>query len=177
MPAAFTLKKSDFTSVVRELRDMDKSLVNDLRKAFRTDLKPINEGIRSTIPVEAPLSGFAKNVGSPPFVWSKPTASVKVNARHKPGRAFSNIVSTRFNDRRPNAGFSILEKAGSKSQGSTPQGRGMIRALNAKFPVRGGLGRFVIPEWKKKGPDVEKVARNILEQFSRKVNRKFEGAR
>jgi hypothetical protein len=177
MPAAFTLKKTDFDVVLRELKGMDKALVNEFRKSFRTDLKPINESIRAKIPTEAPLSGFGKNVGSPPFIYTKPTASVKVNARHKPGRAFTNIVSTRFTDRRPNAGFSILELAGSKTQGSTPQGRAMINALNSKFPIRTGLGRFAIPEWKKKGPDVEKVARNILEKFSNKVNRKFKEAR
>jgi hypothetical protein len=173
MPANMTLKKSDVDVILRELKTVDEQLVNDLRKAFRTDLKPINESVRSTIPTESPLSGFAKNVGSPPFVFGKPTASVKVNTRHKPGRAFSNIVSTRFTDRRPNAGFSILELAGSKSQGRTPQGRAMISALNSRFPTRGGLGRFVVPEWKKRGPDVERVARKILETFSAKVSRKF----
>lgn len=177
MPAAFTLKKTDFDVVLRELKGMDKALVNELRKSFRTDLKPINESIRANIPTQPLLSGFAKNVGSSPFVYAKPTASVKVNTRHRPGRAFSNIVTTRFTDRRPNAGFSILELAGSKSQGRTPQGRAMISALNSKFPIRTGLGRFAIPEWKKKGPDVEKVARNILEKFSKQVNRKFKDGR
>jgi hypothetical protein len=173
MPANMTLKKSDVDVILRELKDIDKQLVNDFRKAFRTDLKPINESIRATIPSESPLSGFGKKTGTSPYIWAKPTASVKVNTRHKPGRAFSNIVSTRFTDRRPNAGFSILELAGSKSQGRTPQGRRMIQALNSKFPMRAGLGRFVIPEWKKKGPDVERVAKKILETFSEKVNRKF----
>jgi hypothetical protein len=177
MPANITLGKADLTSVLRELKDVDKQLVNEFRKSFRTDLKPVNEGIRSNIPLVSPLSGFGKGVGAPPFVFGKPTASVKVNTRHKPGRAFSNIVSTHFTDRRPNAGFSILETAGSKSQGRTPQGRGMIRALNSAAPIRGGLGRFVIPEWKKKGPDVERIARNILEKFSKQVNRKFKDGR
>jgi hypothetical protein len=53
----------------------------------------------------------------------------------------------------------------------------MIRALNSAAPIRGGLGRFVIPEWKKKGPDVERIARNILEKFSKQVNRKFKDGR
>ena len=173
MPANMTLKAQDFSALLRELKDVDKQLVNEFRKAFRTDLKPVNEGVRSMIPTEAPLSGFAKGVGRSPFVYGRPTASVKVNTRHKPGRAFSNIVSTHFRDRKPNAGFSILETAGSKSQGRTPQGRALIENLNRRFPIRSGLGRFAIPEWKKKGPDVERIARNILETYSKKVNRKF----
>lgn len=177
MPAAFTLKKTDFDVVLRELKTMDKQLVNEFRKSFRTDLKPVNESIRAKIPSESPLSGFSKKEGTSPFIYAKPTASVKVNTRHKPGRAFSNLVTTQFTDRRPNAGFSVLELAGSKSQGNTPQGRALISAINSKFPIRGGLGRFAIPEWKKKGPEVEKIARNILEKFSQKVNRKFKGAR
>jgi hypothetical protein len=173
MPANITVKKQDFTNLLRDLKEVDKQLVNEFRKSFRTDLKPVNESIRSTIDKEPPLSGFAKGVGKSPWVWGRPTASVKVNTRHKPGRAFSNLVSTRFTDRKPNAGFSILELAGSKSQGRTPQGRAMIENLNSRFPIRSGLGRFAIPEWKKKQPDVERIARNILNKYSEKVNRKF----
>lgn len=177
MPAAFTLKKSDVEAVLRELKNVDTALVNEFRKSFRTDLKPVNESIRSKIPSEAPLSGFTKKSGTAPYVFARPTASVKVNTRHKPGRSFSNLVTTRFTDRRPNAGFSVMELAGSKSGGNTPQGRALISALNSRAPIRQGLGRFAIPEWKKKGPDVERIARNILEKFSKQVNRKFKELR
>jgi hypothetical protein len=53
----------------------------------------------------------------------------------------------------------------------------MIEKLNSRFPVRGGLGRFAIPEWKKKGPEVEKIVRRILDDFSGRVSRKFKDGR
>jgi hypothetical protein len=70
-------------------------------------------------------------------------------------------------------GLVFWRRHGSRSQGRTPQGRAMIENLNSRFPIRSGLGRFAIPEWKKKQPDVERIARNILNKYSEKVNRKF----
>jgi len=70
-------------------------------------------------------------------------------------------------------GFNIIELAGSKSSGKTVQGRAMISALNNRVPIRGGLGRFAIPVWKKKEPDVERIARGILEKYSEIVSRRM----
>ena len=173
MPANITLGKSDFTALMRELRNVDKQLINEMRRSFRGDLKPVNEAVRAKIPTTPPLSGFTKNVGVSPYVYGRPTASVKVNTRHKGGRQMARVVSTIFSDRKPNAGFTILERAGSRSQGNTPQGRGMIRALNAAAPMRGGLGRFAIPEFKRRGPEIEAIVRKILVRFADKVNLKM----
>jgi hypothetical protein len=173
MPAQFTLKQADFSAVLRELKDLDKTLVNELRKEFRTQLKPVNDSVKSKIPTEAPLSGFSRRDGSEPYIWSRPTAKVVTSFRPPRGKAFTNLVSTQFSQRRPNAGFNVMELAGSKSSGNTPQGRMMIEKLNSRFPISGGLGRFAIPEWKKKGPEVEKIVRRILDDFSGRVSRKF----
>jgi len=173
MPANFTIKQADFSAVLRELKDVDSKLVNELRKEFRTQLKPINESVRAQIPTVPPISGFAKKGGSEPYIWSRPTAKVNTSFRTKPGKAFSTLVSTNFTDRRPNAGFNIIELAGSKSSGKTVQGRAMISALNNRAPIRGGLGRFAIPAWKKKESDVERIARGILEKYSEIVSRRM----
>jgi hypothetical protein len=49
----------------------------------------------------------------------------------------------------------------------------MVRALNAKFPVIGGLGRFIIPEAKKDSAEVTRVAREVIEKFVQLVNRRI----
>jgi hypothetical protein len=63
--------------------------------------------------------------------------------------------------------------AGSKSQGNTPQGRGFIRALNSRVPIQGGLGRWVIPEFKASGAPVRKEAVDILAKYAEKVSRRL----
>jgi hypothetical protein len=49
----------------------------------------------------------------------------------------------------------------------------MIRALNRVAPIVGGLGRFLIPEGKKKAPEAIRIARNIVEKYVGKVNRRI----
>ena len=88
------------------------------------------------------------------------------------------VVSIQFNDRRPNAGLSILELAGTRNIGKakgglTPQGAGMIQALDRRFPVKKGLGRFVIPEFKEKQAQATRIAVGILERYAAKVNRRL----
>jgi hypothetical protein len=83
-----------------------------------------------------------------------------------------------FRGRSKTAGFNIFELAGSsnvggKKQGLTPQGRAMIRNLNAKFPVIDGLGRFIIPQAKKDSDEPVKVARRIIEKYVALVNRRI----
>jgi hypothetical protein len=49
----------------------------------------------------------------------------------------------------------------------------MVRALNRKFPVQGGLGRFIIPEARKNADEPVKVARKIIEKYVEMVNRRI----
>ena len=88
------------------------------------------------------------------------------------------VVSIQFNDRRPNAGLSILELAGTRNIGKdkgglTPQGAAMIRELDKRFPTRKGLGRFVIPEFKERQSEATRIAVSILERYAAKVNRRL----
>ena len=88
-------------------------------------------------------------------------------------------MSIQFNDRRPNAGLSILELAGTANIGKdkgglTQRGRNMIRGLDtAGYPVKKGLGRFVIPEFKEKQGEATRIAVGILERYAAKVNRRL----
>lgn len=175
MPAQFTLKEADLRAVLAELKQLDPNLQKELRKELRTGLKPVADGLKQGIPKQAPLSGFSKAQGSPPFVFGTVSAAVKTSFRGGRGRAFSNVASIQLQDRRPNAGFSILELAGSKNpNGVTPQGRALIQNLASKgFGVRGGLGRFAIPEFKGKQGDVESIAIKILDRFASMVNRRL----
>ena len=175
MPARFTLKEADLRAVLAELKQLDPNLQKELRKELRSQLKPVADDLKGGIPKEAPLSGFGRGKGSPPYIFGTVSSSVRTSFRGRRGRAFNNVASIQLADRRPNAGFSILELAGSKNpNGVTPQGRALIRNLAGKgFGIKGGLGRFAIPEFKNKQGDVEKIAVDILERFASMVNRRL----
>ncbi len=79
-------------------------------------------------------------------------------------------MSRSFTGRNKSAGFNIMELA---RQGRSPQGSAMVAALNRKYPVQGGLGRFVIPQAKKGQDAVVRIAVGIIEKFVGKVNRRI----
>jgi hypothetical protein len=173
----FVVSAENLTVVLKELRALDPNLRKELVAEMKGGVKPIASALASKIPTKAPLSGFSpSNNASSPYVWRKPSMIVKTpfaKKAKKPG--FYPVVSIQFNDRRPNAGLSILELAGSANVGRdkgglTPQGRAMIANLPA---MRKGLGRFVIPEFKEKQAQAQRIAVGILEKFASKVNRRL----
>jgi hypothetical protein len=173
----FAVSAENLTVVLKELRALDPNLRKELVKEMKAGVKPIGSALAAKIPSQAPLSGFApQNNASSPYVWRKPSMTIRTpfaKKAKKPG--FYPVVSIQFNDRRPNAGLSILELAGSRNIGKakgglTPQGRAMIANLPA---MKKGLGRFVIPEFKEKQAQAQRIAVGILEKYAAKVNRKL----
>jgi hypothetical protein len=173
----FAISAENLDVVLRELRALEPNLRKELVAEMKAGVKPIGSALASKIPTNAPLSGFAPgNNASSPYVWRKPSMIVKTpfaKKAKKPG--FYPVVSIQFNDRRPNAGLSILELAGTRNIGRakgglTPQGAAMIRNLP---PMRNGLGRFVIPEFTSKQAEATRIAVQILEKFAQKVGRRL----
>jgi len=172
MPAQFVIKEADLRVLLKELRDLDPNLRRELQKELRSELKPFASRLRDNIPKQAPLSGFSKdNASGTRYQWGTVTPGVKTplgRRAKKPGTY--PVVSMSFTGRNKTAGFNILELA---RQGRTPRGRQMVNSLNQKFPVIGGLGRFVIPEAKKEQDAVVRIARGVIEKFVAKVNRRI----
>lgn len=172
MPAQFTIKAADLKVLLAELKQVDPKLRSTLQKEMREKLKPFANDLKNTAPPESPLSGFAKGVASSTrYTYGTPLASINTplgKRAKKPG--FFPVVSMSFRGRAKTAGFNIMELA---ERGRTPQGAAMVRALNAKFPVRGGLGRFIIPEAKKDSGEVTRLAREVIEKYVALVNRRI----
>ena len=180
MPATFTVKAADLSVLLRELKDIDPKLRATLQKEMREKLKPFANSLKAAAPPSSPLSGFAKGASlNKTYTYVTPLASVKTplsRRAKKPG--FYPVVSMSFRGRTKTAGYNIFELAGTsnigkKKQGLTPQGAAMIRNLNAKFPIREGLGRFIIPEAKKDSAEVVQVARRVIEKYVELVNRRI----
>lgn len=176
MPAQFSIREADLRNVLRELRQLDPNLRKQLQKDMKSGLAPTVDRLASSVPKQSPLSGFAtRSSRGTAYNWGAVRGNTLTplgKRAKKPG--FVPVVSMRFRSRgKTNAGFEIMELAGSKTQGKTPQGRAMISALNARFPIRQGLGRFVIPEAKDEAPEVLRIAKGIIERYVALVNRRI----
>jgi hypothetical protein len=174
MPAQFTVKAADLKVLLAELKNVDPGLRKALQKEMRDDLKPLVRELQGGIPKPSPLSGFANAAAGSRYKWASVTGRTQTplgKRAKKPG--FYPVVSMSVRSRGKVAGFEIMELAGSKSSGSTPQGRGMIRALNARAPIQGGLGRFVIPPARGEADSAVAIARRIIEKYVAIVNRRI----
>ena len=179
MPAQFTVKAADLKVLLAELRQIDPNLRKELQKEMRSGLKPIVSKLQGGIPKQTPLSGFSRSIASETYSWSSVSGrTLTPLGKRAKKRGFYPVVSMSFRSRGNSAGFEIMELAGTRNigrqkKGLTPQGRGMIRALNAVAPVQGGLGRFVIPQAKDEAGAVMSIARRIIEKYVAIVNRRI----
>lgn len=179
MPASFRIPQTRVKALQRELKELDKTLYNEMRREMRAGIKPIADQLHAQIPSSPPISGFARRPRGvrqsieqrAPFVWKRPRPRIAVGTgRIGTGRSGTSLVKIVFNDRRPAAGFSVLERVG--TQGSNR----LSRAMNtAGYPLRrsgrGKGGRFVIPEFYRNEDRMVRIARDILQKFGRKVSK------
>jgi hypothetical protein len=178
MPAEFRVEPQNFQALINELRNVDKELVNEFRREFRSELKPYGNKLRANIPSKSPLSGFTARKGAQsPYIYSKPTVAIDVKFRGKGKQP--RLVSLFFNDRRPNAGFSILETAGSRNIGKdkggmTQRGLNMVTGLATAGYSLGKGGRWVIPQFYSTAQsEMTAAAKKIIVKFANKVNLKL----
>jgi hypothetical protein len=178
MPASFRIEPSNLQALIYELRAVDKELVNEFRREFRSELGPLANQLASNIPSSSPISGFAAKGGQSPYIYRKPTVKIDTSFRKKSRRNQIPVVSLKFNDRRPNAGFSILETAGARNIGKdkggmTYRGRNMVTGLSKAGYSLGKGGRWVIPQFYSRQGEITEVAKRIVVKFAGKVNLKL----
>ncbi len=176
MPASFRIPQRRIKELQRELKELDKNLYNDMRRDMRAKIKPFADQLHARIPTAPPISGFARNPSGvrqdvdqrAPFVWKRPRPRISVGSgRIGKGRSGTSIVAIVFNDRRPTSGFSVLETAG--TNGSNRLSRAMA---TAGYPLR-GKGRFVIPEFYKNEERIVRIARDVLQDFGKRVSKRL----
>jgi hypothetical protein len=174
-------KQIDFA--IRTLKQIDSEVYKEFTSEFRTEAKKIAAELKTNIPKRSPLSGMKPAVLAKRsaesnadyldiYQWRMPTVKIIIGSRSRGGRRRSRpVVAIRFRDSRKTAGFSILELAGTKNpQGVTYRGRNMIQGLKtAGHPLNEG-GRFVIPEFYRRKPEIMATAEKVLLKYSKRVS-------
>jgi len=166
MPASFQIKQSSVDELRRELRNIEPALVNQMRKELRDDLKPFAASLKAPIPTKPPLSGFSSAKGESPYIWKKPPVRVDTDLRPRfPG---TSLVVVRFKDPRPNAGFSILERAGIVNSDNR-----LAKGLRKSGYPLGDRGRFVIPQFYRRSAEAMAIAQAVILKYTAMVNVKL----
>ena len=180
MPVALEFSQTELNNVYRALKTIETQTPHLLRgstgltrqfsKEFRDKLNPVAKSVGSKIPAKAPLSGLNRNTAGEPWGWKKPRPTIRASKGKKPrpGRS-SSAVSIRFKTKSPNHGFYIIELA---QNARTAQGDVFLRNLAGKgqLPIRGGLGRTVIPAFREKDAEVTAIATEIVQSWAKFIN-------
>ena len=155
------------------VRRFEPKLKNELSKDLRKVAREVIPDIEAGIPNRPPIgrssrnrfrSGVAKN-------WDFDVkSSVRTNPNAKPGRAIA-LISMSGRSAEFAKYLSITETAGTRSSGYTPQGRGLIRALQREYPLPGRGGRFVWKTWLGLLPDVREKSVDVINGYIRKFNK------
>lgn len=83
----------------------------------------------------------------------------------------SSLDATRWGEAAPGVRAAIFEFAGSRSAGATPQARGLIKSLNARY---GQPGRFLWAAWDEQGNAVLEEIRASVKSAERELQSRLD---
>lgn len=130
-----TVKGDDIRKVVKLLRTVEPNLLKQLRKDMRNDIKPYAAMVTKSEPksIDVP-TGFLAPRHATRWTPSKSSISFTPGKRRKARSGESNLLSIAINPVESGArGYYIMELAGTRSSGSSPQGQHLISLLNGRF--------------------------------------------
>lgn len=170
--------------VIKQLNNIDKDMLRDMRKEIITEIKPLYAAIRSNIPSTRPMSGFVHNGRTS---WNQPVrVTGKVSYRSRAGK--NTLVSIRTSS----ASVEMADMAGKKNnfdvgrEGSNrgfsaeyvKNGRRVRHRLNGQgqamvSQLGGTPSRYIYPAVEQFRPIITTKIKNIINNYAAKVNIKL----
>jgi hypothetical protein len=171
-------------AVIRDLNNLDKDLLRQMRREIITEIRPLYSVIKSSIPSTRPLSGFDHNGRTS---WNKPVrVTGKVSYRTRQGR--NSLVSIRTSS----AAVELADMAGKRNKFDVGR-EGSHSGFSAEYTIRGrrrrhrlngqgaamvrGLGgtpsRYVWPAVEQFRPLLTQKIKTIVDNYAEIVNRKL----
>lgn len=177
---SFDIRDLDIDRALVHLRKTDKDLFNQMRREFRTAIRPIAKELQGNIPRGgSPLSGMSRSPRKSrtlkgaddrsPYVWKLPSTQIDVGSRRSGRRGSQSVVRIRFNDKRPFSAFSILETA---RQAKSWRGQNMIAGIKSKYS-NAGKGRWVIQQFYDRRQEMLRIGTRVVAKYSRSLSRKI----
>jgi len=170
------LEKGKVTGIqkaIRELNQIDKGIVKQLRADMKSALSPEAKSLASDVPAQPPLSGFNNNGRTK---WTGAKGSVSVTpSRIRKGKDEHPIVTIKLTGKAKGVGFDIAEKAGMRDlrySKNRKRGKQFVKALNARAPFKFDGGRFAYGYFLQERKPIQKKALKIFDKFAKKFNKK-----
>jgi hypothetical protein len=171
-------------AVIRDLNNLDKDLLRQMRREIITEIRPLYGVIKSSIPSRRPLSGFDHNGRTS---WNQPVrVTGKVSYRTRQGR--NSLVSIRTSS----AAVELADMAGKRNKFDVGR-EGSNSGFSAEYTIRGrrrrhrlnGQGkkmveklggtpsRYVWPAVEQFRPLLTQKIKTIVDNYAQIVNRKL----
>lgn len=156
--------------VQRELGRLPDQVRKELAKNIRKALKGPAANIVADFPAMSEYPGRGAPMSGMTATWGRIQSSIRTNPTADDGRAIA-VISVAGEDRAFNRTLAITERAGSRTAGSTIQGRQMTKVLQERFPLIGRGGRFIWKSWLKHRPEAIRGVLVVLNAFVDQYNR------
>lgn len=158
--------------VLKELKDLENGAINKLRREIRTRLSDdLAYAARYTRQSEYEMVFGVRNAGmfhSGRTGWSTPSIKTSIRPASR-----SSIISITGTGENKQAGYEILEKAGSRSSGSSKSGKALIAMLQKHFPPN-KAGRFVYAAIQKRLRFIQADIAFIIDSYADQVNARLD---
>jgi hypothetical protein len=152
-----------FRETMLEIRNLDALIFKEVRRNIESSAAPLATKIQQSIPTTSPLRGF-NHQGRTSWQSSENKAKVKTSFVKPRADRPTNLLKIVIDG----VGISIVDMAGRKGGGKTPEGKAMITALKSKV---GKASRYLYPAALKNMNLIEATLRRALEDASAIANK------
>jgi hypothetical protein len=170
MSARMNVTITGVKETLREINKVEPELRKEIVSDFKQIVAPVIAQIKRALPVEPPLSGFARswtqgnNAKTP---WIGATVTKTVTAKVDTRKRGNSLAVMKIVMKSP-AG-AIADMAGKKG-GDTPQGRIMIAALERRY---GRASRFMWPSYIDQAQEIEANIERVVEKVAEATTRRL----
>jgi hypothetical protein len=168
---SMSVDKHDVAVAFRVMNRLDPESVKQLKKDLKSALAPTAKRVASEYPHEPILSGFEMAYNK--WRWDKVVGKVSITpgiSRKGPG--FNNLVSLQMQYKA--ATPYVIDMVGQVTQGRTPQGKALYRALQDRLPGWPKGGRVFYKSFKQSAYEIRDQAVDIINAWSARVNKELQ---
>ena len=167
------VKVTGLQRAIRELNQIDKGIVKQLRADMKSALSPDAKALAAEVSGPAPLSGFNHKGRTR---WNGARGSVSVTpSRIRKGKDEHPIVTIRLTGKGSSAGFDVAEMAGTRNlrySKNRSSGAKFVKNLSSRAPFKFQGGRFAYGVFLQQRKPIQKKALKVFDKFAKKFNKK-----
>lgn len=170
MDLSMQVDKHDVAIAFRVINRLDPDSVKELKKELKTALAPTAKRVANDYPHSPVLSGFEMAYNK--WRWDKVLGKVSITpGKSKKGAGFNNLVSIQMSYKA--ATPYVVDMVGQVTQGRTPQGKALYKALQERLPGWPKGGRVFYKSFKSSAYEIKDKAESIINAWTARVSKEL----